>query len=176
MTQPSIETERLVLRPFRLEDAIDVQTLAGHELVAKTTANIPHPYPDGAAENWIASHQSNWERSTQATFAITLRNTSGLLGAIGLMDIDGESAELGYWIGVPYWGHGYCSEAAAAVCEFASSALELERLRAQHLESNPASGAVLKNCGFEPVGAELIPDWKGGVTARVLNYERHGFR
>lgn len=172
MTQPTLETNRLALRPFQLSDAADVQTLAGHELVAKTTANIPHPYPDGAAENWIASHQPNWEHGTQATFAITLRDTVQLVGAIGLMDIDGKSAELGYWIGVPYWGSGYCSEAAEAICNFGFTQLGLARLHAEHLETNPASGAVLLKCGFTKLGTRLIDDWKDGATVNVLRYER----
>lgn len=88
------------------------------------------------------------------------------------MDIDATSAELGYWIGVPYWACGYCTEAAAAVCDFAFSALKLKRLYARHLDHNPASGRVLVKCGFEPIGDEVLEDWKDGVTARLLNYER----
>lgn len=172
MRQPTIDTDRLVLRPFLESDSLDVQRLAGHELVARTTANIPHPYPDGAAEEWIAGHATRWDNGTMATFAVTLRDNSELLGATSLMDIDETSAELGYWIGVPFWGQGYCTEAAAAICDFGLSALGLERLYAQHLEHNPASGRVLLKCGFEPVGTELLEDWKEGAAASLINYER----
>ena len=58
MLLPTIETERLTLRPFRLSDASDIQRLAGERDIAVTTMNIPHPYKDGMAEEWIASEEA----------------------------------------------------------------------------------------------------------------------
>ena len=55
--QPEIETERLVLRPFRLSDATDVMRLAGDRDVSLNTLEIPHPYEAGMAEGWIGTHQ-----------------------------------------------------------------------------------------------------------------------
>ena len=115
MQQPTIDTARLILRPFTLADAPTVQRLAGASEVADTTLNIPHPYPDGAAEQWIATHVENFNAGDGATCAIVLRATSELCGAMGL-DISRRHrrAELTYWIGVPYWNQGYATEAAAA--------------------------------------------------------------
>ena len=94
--QPIIETHRLVLRPFQLADAPDVRRLAGVREVADTTLHIPHPYPDGAAAEWIKTHALAWKRGAGVTFAITLRSTTALIGAIGL-DISkhSSSGELG---------------------------------------------------------------------------------
>ena len=71
--QPILETERLILRPFKISDAEKVQKLAGAKQIASTTLNIPHPYPDGAAEEWINSHKEKYESGKGAYFAITLK-------------------------------------------------------------------------------------------------------
>lgn len=68
---PTLETRRLVLRPFLLSDAATVQRLAGDRAVADTTLSIPHPYVDGMAEQWIATHEGAWTRHEMATLAIT---------------------------------------------------------------------------------------------------------
>jgi hypothetical protein len=68
---PTLTTERLVLRPFLLSDAKNVQFLAGDREVADTTLTIPHPYLDGMAESWIGMHEGAWTRHESATLAIT---------------------------------------------------------------------------------------------------------
>src|SRR5438045_3014662 len=103
VAQPNIESRRLRLRPFALEDAPAVQRLAGAREIADTTLLIPHPYPDGVAEAWIATHAGAFEKGESASFAITLRTSGELCGAIGLgMQAPHRRAELGYWIGLPY--------------------------------------------------------------------------
>jgi len=59
--QPTLDTERLTLRPFIAYDAFDVERLAGAREVADTTLNIPHPYPHGGAAEWIRLHGPAWE-------------------------------------------------------------------------------------------------------------------
>lgn len=150
MPIPTLKTARLVLRPFTVADAPRVQQLAGDRKVADTTSTMPHPYPDGAAEQWIATHQETFEKGKGVTFAIALTETGELLGAISLAGIsrDHARAELGYWIGVPYWGHGYCTEAAAAVVAYGFETLGLNRLMAHYFTRNPASGRVLAKIGM----------------------------
>jgi RimJ/RimL family protein N-acetyltransferase len=151
--QPTLETERLILRPFLLADAAEVQRLAGDRAIAETTATIPHPYPDGAAETWIASHPDRYSRGECATFAITRRDGGALLGAIGLeINPEMQRAELGYWVGKSYWNHGYCTEAARAVVRFAFEDLGLRRVFAQRYRRNPASGRVMQTAGMRHEG------------------------
>jgi [ribosomal protein S5]-alanine N-acetyltransferase len=151
--RPRLETERLVLRPFDLNDAPRVQLLAGDRAVAATTKNIPHPYEDGLAEQWIGAHQEHFERGQLVTFAIVLRDGSELIGAIGLtLNLAQERAELGYWIGKPYWGCGYCTEAGHAVLRYAFDTLCLHRVHAHHLSHNPASGRVMQKLGMRHEG------------------------
>jgi [ribosomal protein S5]-alanine N-acetyltransferase len=152
-SRPTIETERLLLRPFGPADAADLARLAGAREVAATTANIPHPYSLADAEGWIASQQAEWDEDRGATFAITLRADGALIGAVGLRSERAhERAELGYWIGVPYWGSGYATEAARAVVEFGFDGLGLNRIFARHMTSNPASGRVMEKIGMHLEG------------------------
>jgi ribosomal-protein-alanine N-acetyltransferase len=147
--QPALETLRLVLRPFDLVDAKDVQRLAGDWAIADTTLAIPHPYEDGMAEQWISTHRPKFEAGELANFAIVLRDARELVGAVGLTIRPGfDRAELGYWVGKPYWGRGYCTEAGHAVLEFGFTALNLNRIHAGHFARNPASGRVMQKLGM----------------------------
>ncbi|MCI0745805.1 MAG: GNAT family N-acetyltransferase [Verrucomicrobia subdivision 3 bacterium] len=151
--QTIIQTERLVLRPFVLADAPAVQRLAGSAQVADTTLMIPHPYPDGAAEGFIRQSWSDRESGEHYVFAIRLRDREELCGAMGLkMTPKHERAELGYWIGVPYWNKGYATEAGRAILRYAFETLKLHSVNAHHFARNPASGRVLKKIGMSYEG------------------------
>jgi RimJ/RimL family protein N-acetyltransferase len=152
-SQPTLETARLTLRPFYAGDASAVQRLAGDRSIAETTANIPHPYPEGEAEAWIATHPDRFARGESVIFAITRRDDGLFLGSVGL-EIDREMlrAELGYWVGKPYWNQGYCSEAARAVVHYAFETLGLRRVFARHYGSNAASGRVMQKVGLRYEG------------------------
>ena len=152
--QPTLRTPRLILRPFVLSDAAAVQHLAGDPAVASNTLTIPHPYEDGVAEAWIASHGPAFERGENVVFAITERS-GPLVGAMNLrLESQHCRAELGYWIGVPYWGRGYATEALNAVIEYGFSVLRLNRLEARHLSRNPASGRVMEKAGMTREGSQ----------------------
>ena len=151
--QPTIETPRLLLRPFRMADADRVQHLAGDRAVADTTLNVPYPYEDGLAEKWISNHRDWFDRQEQAVFAVTLRPDGTLVGAVGLrIDADDQRAELGYWIGKPYWNQGYATEAARALLGFGFEQLRLNRVYAHHFARNPASGRVMQKIGMTHEG------------------------
>ena len=160
--QPTLASKRLVLRPFTLGDADDVQRLAGAEEVADTTLNIPHPYADGLAEAWIESHADAFRERERVALAIT-DSSAVLVGAISLrLELGHERAELGYWIGVPYWGRGYAAEAAAAMVRYGFTELGLNRIHAHHLARNPASGRVLEKAGLTHEGFHRAHILKNG--------------
>jgi len=159
---PTLQTERLLLRPFAFSDAKRVQLLAGNEAIASTTLNIPHPYEDGMAEEWIGTHQNGFEKGELYNFAIEVRSSGNLTGAIGLVvNPRHVRAELGYWIGQPYWNQGYCTEAAREVVRYGFEELGLHRIHAMHLSRNPASGRVMKNIGMRHEGRhrEHVKKW-----------------
>ncbi len=151
--RPTLETERLILRPFEPDDAPRVALLAGDRDVAKTTMAIGHPYELSSAENWIATHPEAFEKGQHVVFAVTLRDNHELIGAMGLvLNLNQEKAELGYWVGKPYWSRGYCTEAARAVLQFAFAELRLNRIHAHHFSHNPASGRVMQKVGMRHEG------------------------
>jgi RimJ/RimL family protein N-acetyltransferase len=169
--QPTLTTERLVLRPLRLEDAAEVQRLAGDREVAATTLRIPHPYLDGMAEEWLSALPARYQQGEAVVFAITRTEDGGLLGAIGLeITRAHERAEIGYWIGRPYWGNGYCTEAAKAGAAYAFDVLGLHRITARHIEHNDASGRVLRNIGMKYEGHQVQEIKKWGRFKDLILY------
>jgi RimJ/RimL family protein N-acetyltransferase len=151
--QPLLRTARLLLRPYQQRDALNVQRLAGDRRVAATTATIPHPYPDGAAEVWMANHPAQWASATHASFAVTHADDGRLVGGAGLViDREQARAEIGYWIAVPEWGHGYATEAAEACCQLGFAWLGLRRIEARYLATNTASGRVMAKLGMQQEG------------------------
>ena len=170
MKQLDITTRRLLLRSFTLADVADVQRLAGNFNVAKMTINVPHPYEDGMAEQWISTHADGWNSRTRITHAITDKQSGQLLGCISLFNITEGQCKLGYWLGESEWGKGYCTEAAIAIIQFAFEHLQLDKVAAVHLTVNPASGRVMEKAGMQHVG--VIQDAnRDGETCQLECYE-----
>lgn len=145
-----LTTQRLLLRSFTIDDAPQLHRLINNRDVALNTLRIPFPYPEGEAERWISTHDN---RTDDHVFAVTLRDGGTLVGCVGLhVKPDHEHGELGYWIGVPYWGAGYATEAARAVMQFGFETLSLHRIFAMHFARNPASGRVLQKIGMRHEG------------------------
>ncbi len=161
-----------MLRPFTVADAPIVQQLAGDRDIASTTLNIPHPYEVGMAEGWIGTHWQQFERGELVSFAIVLQTDGALIGAISLMNINQqhENAELGYWIGKPYWNNGYCTEAARAIMQYGFGALGLNRIYACYLSRNPASGRVMEKISMVHEGCHRQHTKKWGVFEDLEMY------
>lgn len=152
---PEIRTERLLLRAFELSDAHDIKRLAGDKAIADTTTSIPHPYEDGMAEDWISTHRAEFEAGELLNLAVVSLASSELMGAIGLIIVPQyERAELGYWIGKPFWRKGYCTEAGKAVVQYGFDTLKLNRIYSYHFSRNPASGRVMQKIGMTYEGRE----------------------
>ena len=152
---PVLETKRLALRAPRLEDAKTVAALANDRRIAENTARIPHPYRMSDAESFITGAN---KAGGEAVFLITLRDET-IVGACGLVmqELKGQdpTPELGYWLGVPYWGKGYATQALHAVIDYAFTDLAYTALQAGSRVTNPASRRVLEKCGFQWTGVGL---------------------
>jgi len=169
MTTPTLHTDRLLLRAHTLADAPELARLAGAREVAATTLRIPHPYSLADAEAFITGWQDADER---VAFAIVLRENSVLLGGAGLrLEKEHRHAELGYWIGTPYWGKGYATEAARAILRYGFEVLKLHRIHASHFADNAASGNILRKIGMKHEGRQPQHILKWG---RYLDLELYG--
>ncbi len=147
-----ITTQRLLLRAYTLADASALHHLVSAREVALNTLRIPHPYPQGEAERWIASHDEI-RKQGDYPFAVVLRDSEELVGTVGLhIKEEHDHAEIGYWIGVPYWGRGYATEAAAALLRYGFENFPIHRVWAMHFSRNPASGRVLQKIGMRHEG------------------------
>lgn len=165
---PTLRTERLILRPFADSDAPAVQQLAGAYEIALNTLSVPHPYPDGAAEAWIQLQREELARDAVHNFAAVDRE--GLVGSIGLMMKGDAIAEIGYWIGVPFWGRGYASEAAAELIRYGFDDVGLQRIYAGYYARNAASGRVMEKLGMKYEGTLRRHVCKWGEYLDVVCY------
>jgi [ribosomal protein S5]-alanine N-acetyltransferase len=168
--RPTLRTARLLLDGFDQEDASELQRLAGAREIADTTLRIPHPYHLSDALSWIEGLER--QVVAQVNFAVRLIPTHQLIGGIGLRDIEPEHghAELGFWIGVDWWGQGYAREAARCVIRYGFESLDLNRICAHHMVRNPASGRVLAAVGMQREGVLRQRVRKWGVYEDVVLY------
>lgn len=168
---PVLRSKRLILRPFCITDAERVRELAGSPEIYATTTNIPYPYEEGMAEKWISTHASDFYNDKGVVSAITLKSDGIVIGAIGLTaNREHRRAELGYWIGRPYWGKGYCTEAAKVIIRYGFDALKYHKIYATYMEINPASGKVMEKAGMKKEGTLIDHIHKDGKFHNLVTY------
>ncbi|HKX65177.1 MAG TPA: GNAT family N-acetyltransferase [Rhizomicrobium sp.] len=141
-----LESERLILRPPRPTDIQNMTVWLGDFEVARMTSRIPHPYGEGDAEAFLAM-------ADEHRFVIQRKSDGLFLGMTGLNAEDG--CEFGYWLGKPFWGQGYATEAAHRLVSHAFAALGLETVHAGWFYDNPASGRVLAKLGARHNGSAM---------------------
>jgi 8-oxo-dGTP diphosphatase len=169
-----LETERLVLRPFRPADAAELHRLLNDWEVCSTLAAVPYPYPMAAAERWTAFAAEALAEGREYHLAVTGREEGRemLVGSVGLrLDRKARTASLGYWVGRRFWGHGVATEAATRLCRWALAHLDLDAITATVATSNAASQAVLRRAGFRHVGEGSQHFVARNRDLRVLRFE-----
>jgi ribosomal-protein-alanine N-acetyltransferase len=167
---PILQTPRLLLRPFTLADAPEVVRMAGEWEIAATTLSIPHPYTEDHAEQWIRQQPEQWAVGKAVNFAISHPDNT-LYGSIGLGIVPTFNlAEMGYWVGKPYWGKGFATEAAQAMLAFGFETLGLNRIQATHFSNNPASGRVMEKIGMVYEGCRRQHTLKWGEYRDIKLY------
>lgn len=168
---PTLETERLRIRPYTEVDIPELVPLAGAREVAATTLRIAHPYTDQDARDFLELARE----LDKLWLAMTLRADGRQIGGIGLrIEQPHRHAELGYWLGVSYWGHGYATEASREMLRYGFEDLGLQRIFATHFKHNPASGRVLKKIGmrYEGCQREHLLKWGQFVDSELYGILR----
>lgn len=159
-----IKTERLILRLFQTSDVAKVTTLCNNYNIYKNTLYLPYPYSQNDALSWIENHYDNFIQEKSYEFAVTDKETNEVYGAIALSNNKrNNQGELAYWVGEPYWGNGYATEAARAIVQFAFEEKKIHKVFARYFSSNPASGKVMEKIGMEKEGVlkeHVIKDGK----------------
>jgi RimJ/RimL family protein N-acetyltransferase len=152
---PVLETRRLLLRAPDRGDVDRFVELAGDWEVARMLGRMPHPYLPEHAEEFLGMVEAFDPRENQV-FAMDLEDV-GVIGVIGFNPLEGAT-ELGYWVGRPYWGRGFASEAVDAALAWAKRAWKRRHIVAGHFSDNPASGRVLCKAGFLYTGRTELRD------------------
>jgi RimJ/RimL family protein N-acetyltransferase len=160
-----MRAQRLEFRAFGHGDAPRIAELAGDFDVARMTARIPYPYTLVAADQWIAGLDDT-------EFVRAVLHEGSVIGAVGIVLHDNRSGEIGYWIGKPYWGRGFATEAARALVTHAFGKLGLRRLTCGHFVDNPASARVIAKLGFARTGLDRMWCDARGAEVDVITYVR----
>jgi [ribosomal protein S5]-alanine N-acetyltransferase len=165
-------SEQIVLRPWRRSDISSLMCYANNRKIWLNLRDIfPYPYTHAEAEKWIAICELNGEPTTN--FAIELRGEAvGGIGCRLLDDVHSKTAEIGYWLGEPFWGRGIATAALKQATEYAFQTFSLERLQASVFEWNPASARVLEKAGYILEGRLRRSIFKDGRVADSLLYAR----
>jgi RimJ/RimL family protein N-acetyltransferase len=162
MKPVKIETERLLLRPFRYADAPEFARLAGEWAVASMTSDIPYPFSAAQAMGWL--------RPVRGEVRFAIERERRLIGGAGYYRRRSGVAELGFWLGRPWWGQGYATEAARAVVRYGFGNRRLPGFSSARFDDNPASARVLAKLGFEAVGRGTIACAARGHDVEVVTY------
>jgi RimJ/RimL family protein N-acetyltransferase len=151
MPSETLETERLILRPPTAADIPYFVPLIADFDVARNLSSVPHPYTEDAAHAFIVRAAEKRARNADFAFAVALTDGT-YIGAAGVHPE--KNWEFGYWIGKPYWGNGYATEAARRLLQFAFEELDTDYITAGWFFDNPASGRILEKLGCVPSGSE----------------------
>lgn len=164
-----MRSERLSYRPLEPSDASRIAMLAGDWDVARMTSRIPHPYSLVDADLWIASIDDG-------EFVRGVEHDGKLIGAVGYIESEGENAqrqaEIGYWIGKPWWGNGFATEAAQTLMAYCFGPGGFRRLTCGHFADNPASRRVIAKLGFRRIGKSTQWCEARKVDVEIVRYAR----
>lgn len=147
---PTMETERLILRPMRMFDAFDMYDYAR---IPETSAYLTwNPHPDlEYTKNYLAFVISKYKSGEFYDWAVTLKGKEGrMIGTCGFsrIDVSNNIGEVGYVISPAFQGNGYATEAVNEVVSFGFTRLNFHRIEAKYIVENVASRAVMERCGM----------------------------
>lgn len=176
-TSNTLETERLLLRPFRLTDAGAVQAVLGDSRVVATLLDFPQPFEQADAELWIRLQEAAWKRGERFSFALVLKATKHLIGGADVeLQSEHNRGDIAYWLEPGCWGQGLATEAAGRMLRYGFDTLGLHRVYAQCMSTNLASARVMEKIGLKyeaTLRQHCLKDgrWIDMVVYGMLNVE-----
>ena len=172
--QPAIETKRLVLRQLEPGDIDSIHRLGDDPAVAAGLSDLPHPYPRQMAAGLVRGMSEAAAAGAAYAFGVALKAAAPPDSVIGIvfliLDPPHRRAELIYWLGRPYWGNGYATEAVRAVLGFGFESLHLNRIHASYFTANPASARVMAKAGMQFEGVMREHHVKDGQALDLGQY------
>ena len=159
-----IETERLVLKKLVDADKERLVSLIGDFRVSKTLSKVPYPYTLDDADEWLKIVDNE-------EFNLNIFLNDDLIGGIGLTPTEDDFYELGYWLGVEYWGQGYATESVIELLNYAKSNIPCEKFKANVFKENAASAKVLEKNGFKRVEDKEVFSISRRENVLSVNYE-----
>jgi [ribosomal protein S5]-alanine N-acetyltransferase len=164
-----LKLSRCLLRPWRTGDEASLVRYANNRNVSRNLRDrFPYPYTAADADEWIRLAEA---QTRTTSFAIVVEGEA--VGGIGIelgADVYRRSAEIGYWLGEPFWGRGIASEALCAMTEYAFERFDICRLEAGVFAWNPASARVLEKAGYTLEGRSRLAVVKDGQLVDRLLY------
>ena len=157
-----MHTSRCILRPWRPDDAKALPTIANtREISWNTSFNFPYPFKEEQARRFLTYHM---EGLGEQKWAFAVKSDGHLIGGCGAQrgkDVQSHTAEIGYWLGVAFWGQGLASEAVNAMVNYLATSTDIEQLTAHCYAWNPASFRVLEKAGFQQEGCRrgVVRKW-----------------
>ncbi|MYE79428.1 MAG: GNAT family N-acetyltransferase [Chloroflexi bacterium] len=165
MKKTILRGSALWMRPLAEQDIAPILKYASAPEIAANTF-VPQPYPPKAAQEFVRKVSKEWQSGQAYTFAIIEAQSGCFAGVMGIHPVpEHKRAEVGYWIGLPFWGRGLATQALRLVIQFGFEELGLNRIAAGHFADNPASGRVMQKAGMRCEGAR-----------RAYHYHRDSFK
>lgn len=166
---PLLETQNLILSKVETEDIPTIVELMEEKSISDNTCHIPYPYSEKDAVFWLGLIKEGLDKNNGFSFAIRNKDKK-FLGAIGLHDRGSKTAEIGYWLGKPYWNKGFASEAAQEIIKFGFENLDFDKIIGIIFPFNPASGKVLEKVGMQQEKILENQTEKNGVKFHNIQY------
>ncbi|VAV86665.1 hypothetical protein MNBD_ALPHA06-1687 [hydrothermal vent metagenome] len=146
-----IQTARLHFVPFDQTDLPVMTALVNDREVSRMMCSFAFPFTPAHAQSWWQQKRASAAKGDSHLFAIRLQG-QGLIGIIGMDRKPDQLFNLGYWLGKPFWGKGYASEAASSFINWAETERNVKAITADFFADNPSSERVLAKTGFLRTG------------------------
>ncbi|POF34237.1 GNAT family N-acetyltransferase [Roseibium marinum] len=171
MTPINLETDRLRLRPPVPADLERCAELLGDYEVARMLSRVPHPYDLERGRTSLQASVDSWaDWKTAGDLGFQIDHEGEMIGGFAFKKLQ-ETPEIGYWLGRPYWGRGFMSEAVGAAIDWLFRNTDHQLVACEAMTENPASLKVAEKLGFREVGQVDCASVSRGTTVPAIRME-----